>query len=143
VQHSRRKPVVVPEPRAPERRLVPSVTPTSVTPVLGKICPTCREEYPPEAAYCPNDGNRLIAARGATEPHSPGGGVCPICGQGYDPGVLVCAKHGEELVPAAMQAAARSDGVSLTKTICPMCGNRYEGDSQFCGGCGASLVPMN
>ncbi|MEI9949709.1 MAG: hypothetical protein WDO74_12210 [Pseudomonadota bacterium] len=141
VQHGRRKPLE-PEPRAPRTRLAPAITPNHLPP-LGKVCPTCREEYPPEAAFCPNDGNRLVAARGNAEPTGPSGGVCPICGQGYDPGVLTCPKHGEELLPAAMQAGVRVTDAVPTKKICPVCGKQYTGDSQFCGGCGAALVPVN
>ena len=141
VQHSRRKPLE-PEPRAPRPRLNPAITPNPLPP-LGTVCPTCREEYPPEAAFCPNDGNRLVAARGNAEPTGPSGGVCPICGQGYDPGVLTCPKHGEELLPAAMQAGVRVSDAVPTKKICPVCGKQYTGDSQFCGGCGAALVPVN
>lgn len=141
VQHSRRKPLE-PEIRSVRPRLVASITPTNLQP-LAKICPTCREEYPPEAGFCPNDGNRLVAARANPEPTAPGGGVCPICGQGYDPGVLTCPKHGEELLPAAMQASVRpADGLP-SKKICPVCGKQYTGDSQFCGSCGAALVPVN
>ena len=142
VQRSRSKAPPPSESRTPRVRLSPALTPSGMTP-LGKICPTCREEYPPEAAFCPNDGNRLVAARGNAEPTGPSGGVCPICGQGYDPGVLTCPKHGEELLPAAMQAGVRSEGTLITKKICPVCGKQYGGDSQFCGGCGASLVPVN
>jgi len=141
VQHSRRKPLE-PEPRTPRVRLTATVTPNQVPP-LGKICPTCREEYPPEAGFCPNDGNRLVAARGNAEPTGPSGGVCPICGQGYDPGVLTCPKHGEELLPAAMQAGVRATDAVPAKKICPVCGKQYTGDSQFCGSCGAALVPVN
>ncbi len=141
VQHSRRKPLA-PEIRPPRSRLAASITPTNLPP-LAKVCPTCREEYPPEAAFCPNDGNRLIAARANPEPTTPGGGVCPICGQGYDPGVLTCPKHGEELLPAAMQASVRPGEALIIKKICPVCGKQYSGDSQFCGSCGAALVPVN
>jgi hypothetical protein len=141
VQHSRRKPPE-PEPRTPRSRLPPAITPNHLPP-LGKVCPTCREEYPPEAGFCPNDGNRLVAMRGNAEPTGPSGGVCPVCGQGYDPGVLVCPKHGEELLPAAMQAGVRTNDAIPTKKICPVCGKQYTGDSQFCGGCGTALVPVN
>ena len=141
VQHSRRKPLA-PEIRTPRARLVPSITPTNLPP-LAKVCPTCREEYPPEAAFCPNDGNRLVAARANPEPTTPGGGVCPVCGQGYDPGVLTCPKHGEELLPAAMHASVRPGEALIIKKICPVCGKQYSGDSQFCGSCGAALVPVN
>jgi predicted nucleic acid-binding Zn ribbon protein len=141
VQYSRRK-AVVPEPRAPRLRLGPALTPTALSP-LAKMCPTCREEYPPEATFCPNDGNRLIASRGVPEPAGPSGGVCPICGQGYDPGVLTCPKHGEELLPAAVHTGVRATEALITKKICPVCGKQFSGDSQFCGSCGASLVPVN
>jgi predicted amidophosphoribosyltransferase len=141
VQHSRRKPLE-PEPRTQRSRIPPAITPNHLPP-LGKVCPTCREEYPPEASFCPNDGNRLVAMRGNAEPTGPSGGVCPVCGQGYDPGVLVCPKHGEELLPAAMQAGVRTNDAVPTKKICPVCGKQYTGDSQFCGGCGAALVPVN
>ncbi len=137
VQLGRRKPLE-PEARPPRLPLAPALTPTGMAP-LAKICPTCREEYPADAAFCPSDGNRLVAARGTGEPPGPSGGVCPICGQGYDPGVLTCPKHGEELVPAALHGAARA----TESPICPMCGRHYAGDSQFCGGCGALLVPVN
>ncbi|HYQ27181.1 MAG TPA: hypothetical protein VER04_08175 [Polyangiaceae bacterium] len=142
VQHSRRKPLE-PEQKTPRTRPAPAITPNHLPPPLAKVCPTCREEYPPEASFCPNDGNRLVAARGNPEPTGPSGGVCPICGQGYDPGVLTCPKHGEELLPAAMQAGVRATDAVPTKKICPVCGKQYTGDSQFCGGCGAALVPVN
>jgi hypothetical protein len=143
VQRSRRKPVPPPEPmRAPRVRLAPAVTPNGVPP-LGKICPTCREEYPPEATFCPNDGNRLVASRGSAEPAGPSGGVCPVCGQGYDPGISSCPKHGEELVPAAVYVGMHASEAAVTKKICPVCGKQYAGESQFCGGCGASLVQVN
>jgi predicted nucleic acid-binding Zn ribbon protein len=141
VQHSRRKPVV-PEARAPRVRLAPALTPTGLPP-LAKMCPTCREEYPPEATFCPNDGNRLVASRGNAEPAGPSGGVCPVCGQGYDPGVLTCPKHGEELLPAAVHTGGRATDAVITKKICPVCGKQFSGDSQFCGSCGAALVPVN
>jgi len=140
VQQNRRK-LLEPETRPVRARVGPVLTPSSA-PALGKICPTCREEYPPEAGFCPNDGNRLVATRGNGEPAGPGGGVCPVCGQGYDPGIVSCPKHGEELVPAAVLAARPAESVD-TKKICPVCGKQYGGDSQFCGGCGASLVPVN
>jgi hypothetical protein len=140
VQQGRRKPVL-PAPR-PRVHLAPALTPSS-TPALAKICPTCREEYPPEAAFCPTDGNRLVASRGNVEPAGPSGGVCPVCGQGYDPGVLTCPKHGEELLPAAVHAGVHTSPPLITKKICPVCGKQYSGESQFCGGCGASLVPVN
>jgi len=141
VQRSRQKPVT-PEPRAARVRLAPAITPNQVPP-LAKVCPTCREEYPPDATFCPNDGNRLAPSRGSAEPAGPSGGVCPVCGQGYDPGVSTCPKHGEELIPAAVVAAARAAETTITKKICPVCGKQYEGDVQFCGTCGASLVPVN
>jgi len=141
VQRSRQKPVK-PEPRAPRARLAPALTPSRVPP-LAKVCPTCREEYPPDATFCPNDGNRLVASRGSAEPAGPSGGVCPVCGQGFDPGVSSCPKHGEELIPAAVMAAARPAETAITKKICPVCGKQYEGDVQFCGTCGALLVPVN
>jgi hypothetical protein len=142
VQHSRRKPLE-PEIRPARARVGAAITPTNLPP-LAKVCPTCREEYPPEAAFCPNDGNRLVAARANPEPTTAGGGVCPVCGQGYDPGVLTCPKHGEELLPAAMQASVRPAAEALIiKKICPVCGKQYSGESQFCGSCGAALVPVN
>ncbi len=141
VQLSRRRPPE-PETRVPKVRLAPATTPSTLTP-LAKICPTCREEYPADAAFCPNDGNRLVPALGAGEPPGPSGGVCPICGQGFDPGVLTCPRHGEELLPAAMHGATRTTESPVTKKICPTCAKQYAGDSQFCGDCGALLVPVN
>jgi hypothetical protein len=109
-----------------------------------KVCPTCREEYPSEATFCPNDGNSLVRAEGPLDPASPAGGVCPVCGHGYDPGVTVCPKHQEELVPYSVYAARRGvAGPVITHKICPLCGTQYPGDSEFCGKCGALLVPVN
>ena len=105
------------------------------------VCPTCRDEYPPEAQFCPKDGNRLVPLeRGA--PVGPAGAVCPVCGQGYDPGVSVCPKHDEPLVPPLVYAG-RQGTAPETRKICPVCGAQFGGESQFCGACGAALVPVN
>ena len=108
----------------------------------GMVCPTCRDEFPPEEQFCPKDGNRLIPLeRGA--PVGPTGSVCPVCGQGYDPGVAVCPKHDEPLVPSFVYAAGRTAPLAETKKICPVCGAQFTGESHFCGTCGAALVPVN
>ena len=105
------------------------------------VCPTCRDEYPPEAQFCPKDGNRLVPLeRGAQL--GPAGAVCPVCGQGYDPGVSVCPKHDEPLVPPLVYAG-RQAAAAETRKICPVCGAQFGGESQFCGACGAALVPVN
>jgi hypothetical protein len=108
----------------------------------GTFCPTCREEYPPAAQFCPTDGNRLVPIQQGTNPLS-AGAVCPVCGQGFDPGVSVCPKHDEPLVPPAVYAARNAPAPVITRKICPVCGTQYGGESQFCGQCGASLVPVN
>lgn len=103
------------------------------------LCPTCREEFPPDATFCAFDGNRLVplvSGRGV----GPTGGICPVCGQGYDPGVTTCPKHNEPLVPALVAERRRP---AVTHRICPVCGTQFPGDSQFCGTCGAALVPVN
>lgn len=107
----------------------------------AKACPTCREEFPADAEFCPNDGNRLVAQRklGA----GPGGSVCPVCGRGFNPGTSVCPEHGEELVPAAAFTAALGSTLVITRTICPVCGKQYSGETRFCGECGAAVVPIN
>ncbi len=107
----------------------------------GKACPTCREEFPPEAEFCPNDGNRLIAQ--ATLGTGPGGSVCPVCGRGFNPGTLSCPEHGEELVPAPALPPARLQTLFITRTICPVCGTQYTNETRFCGDCGAAVVPVN
>jgi hypothetical protein len=106
------------------------------------VCPTCREEYPPEAQFCPKDGNRLVPLE-RSAPLGPSGSVCPVCGQGYDPGVGVCPKHDEPLVPPAVYAQSRAAAAVETRKICPVCGAQFGGESQFCGTCGAALVPVN
>jgi hypothetical protein len=127
----------------PESRRVPSA-PSQPPPVRREqpmTCPTCREEFPPGAQFCPNDGNRLLPLeRGIGA--GPAGGVCPICGQGYDPGVTACPKHNEPLVPPGVQAP-RAEPAPRVQKICPVCGAQFSGESQFCGQCGAALVPMN
>lgn len=126
---SRRAPVSQPS-AAPVRRAQPM------------SCPTCREEFPAGAQFCPNDGNRLVPLERGLGP-GPAGGVCPICGQGYDPGVTMCPKHHEALVPPGIQASPRAELAPKVQKICPMCGAQFSGESQFCGQCGAALVPMN
>jgi hypothetical protein len=119
----------------------PRPTPVASVP-RATFCPTCREEYAPEAQFCPKDGNRLAPIQQATNPLS-SGSVCPVCGQGFDPGVSVCPKHDEPLVPPAVYAARNAPAPVVTRKICPVCGTQYGGESQFCGQCGASLVPVN
>jgi hypothetical protein len=108
----------------------------------GKACPTCREEFPAEAEFCPNDGNRLVpqASLAAT---GPSGSVCPVCGRGFNPGTPSCPEHHEELIPAAAYAASRPPPQRVTRTICPLCGTQYGGETRFCGECGAGVVPIN
>jgi hypothetical protein len=105
-------------------------------------CPTCRNEFPAGAQFCPKDGNRLMPLASNAE-LGPSGAVCPVCGQGYDPGVAVCPKHDEPLVPPAVYERSRTSAPAKTQKICPMCGAQYPGDSGFCGTCGAALVPVN
>jgi hypothetical protein len=119
----------------------PASRPTAA-PRPPTVCPTCRDEYPPEALFCPKDGNRLVPLERGTAV-GPAGSVCPVCGQGYDPGVSVCPKHDEALVPPAVLAQGRTMSTGETRKICPVCGAQYGGESQFCGSCGAALVPVN
>jgi hypothetical protein len=105
-------------------------------------CPTCRDEFPAGAQFCPKDGNRLLPL-GSIAELGPSGAVCPVCGQGYDPGVAVCPKHDEPLVPPAVYESKRATAPARTRKICPMCGAQFPGDSGFCGTCGAALVPVN
>ncbi|HXK19454.1 MAG TPA: hypothetical protein VNG33_16710 [Polyangiaceae bacterium] len=138
VRRSRRAPEPVFE-DSPSRPRAPS------PPGTTKACPTCREEFPAYAEFCPADGNRLVEQ--TTLGTGPGGSVCPVCGRGFNPGTLTCPDHGEELVPAAAFAAARAPalGVTLaiTRTICPVCGKQYTSETRFCGECGAGVVPIN
>jgi hypothetical protein len=114
----------------------------SAKPERPMVCPTCREEYPAQAQFCPGDGNRLVPLESAGAV-GPSGSVCPVCGQGYDPGVAVCPKHDEPLVPPAVYAAARARSAEQAHKICPVCGAQFVGDNQFCGKCGAALVQVN
>jgi hypothetical protein len=99
VRRSRRRALARP---VPSTRMTPP--PAAVRRAPAMLCPTCRDEFPPEAQFCPRDGNRLLPLeRGAAV--GPTGAVCPVCGQGYDPGVSVCPKHDEPLVPALVYAA--------------------------------------
>lgn len=133
-------PESVPPPDSPSRPRA------SAAPGAGpKACPTCREEFPPEAEFCPNDGNRLVLQTllGA----GPGGSVCPTCGRGFNPGTTSCPDHGEELIPAAAYAATRAPALgqtlAITRTICPVCGTQFGGETKFCGECGCAVVPIN
>lgn len=135
--------------RSRKRALPPqSVAPTRVTAAPPQrsapatVCPTCREEFGPEAQFCPKDGNRLLPLERGTSV-GPTGAVCPVCGQGYDPGVSVCPKHDEPLVPPLVYAASRTLPLVESRKICPVCGAQFTGESQFCGSCGAALVQVN
>lgn len=125
----------------PAQRVAPPAAPAPRS-AQATVCPTCREEFAPQAQFCPRDGNRLLPLeRGAVV--APTGSVCPVCGQGYDPGIAVCPKHDEPLVPPLVYAASRTAPPAETRKICPVCGAQFTGESQFCGTCGAALVPVN
>lgn len=131
--------------KAPASQLTPPNRPRSrlsAKPERPMVCPTCREEFPALAQFCPGDGNRLVPLETAAGV-APSGSVCPVCGQGYDPGVAVCPKHDEPLVPPAVYAAARARSAVQAHKICPVCGAQFVGDNQFCGKCGAALVQVN
>ena len=115
--------------------------PRAAVAAVAKACPTCREEFPPEAEFCPNDGNHLVAHGSLGT--GPGGSVCPVCGRGFNPGTLSCPEHHEELIPAGAYAAARAPQAPATRSICPVCGTQFTGESRFCGECGAAVVPIN
>jgi len=137
VRRGRQKaPLSQPSPASPPR------SPRTAKPERPMVCPTCREEYPALAQFCPVDGNRLVPLEAAGGV-GPSGSVCPVCGQGYDPGVAVCPKHDEPLVPPAVHAAARARSAEQAHKICPVCGAQFVGDNQFCGKCGAALVQVN
>lgn len=125
----------------PSQRVAPQPAPPARS-AQATVCPTCREEFAPEAQFCPRDGNRLLPLERGTVV-APTGAVCPVCGQGYDPGISVCPKHDEPLVPPLVYAASRTTPLVESRKICPVCGAQFTGESQFCGTCGAALVPVN
>lgn len=132
---------------APATPPPPAPPPAPLAPAM-KACPTCREEYPAMAEFCPNDGNRLVWQTALGK--GPGGSVCPVCGRGFNPGTSICPEHGEELVPAAVLAPPERNPtlastlvIPVTRTICPLCGRQYTGETRFCGDCGAAVVPVN
>ncbi|HVR20352.1 MAG TPA: zinc ribbon domain-containing protein [Polyangiaceae bacterium] len=106
------------------------------------VCPTCRDELPAGAQFCPKDGNRLMPLSSSGD-LVPSGAVCPVCGQGFDPGVSICPKHEEPLVPPAVYQSNQRSAPTRTRKICPVCGAQFPGESGFCGTCGAALVPVN
>jgi rubrerythrin len=117
------------------------------TPATKLVCPSCRREYPPGSAFCPNDANRLIPLPGHEEMLGGGplGGICPTCKRGFDPGVKTCPHDGEELVPYALYASRMPSQPPLATRgkICPTCGDRFEGAAAFCGKDGTALVLLN
>ena len=86
-------PLLEPDPKAPQIR----------------VCTQCGERYPPDAAFCPVDGSKLVAVRDplgrapsapAPEPTSTGAGrICPVCGRRYARDASFCGRDGVELVP--------------------------------------------
>lgn len=112
-------------------------------PKPGTICPACQREFPPDGAYCPHDGNRLVPINVGSTTLGPGG-ICPTCKRGYDPGVRTCPDDGAELVPhAAFIAKQPESGRTKQGKICPTCGQRFHGDAAFCGKDGTALVLLN
>jgi RNA polymerase subunit RPABC4/transcription elongation factor Spt4 len=87
------------------------------------LCPTCQRVCPPEAEFCPADGDRLVA------PESPGEAPAGF--------------GGEVPVPASLPEAVVGAAAEMGKKICPVCGVQYPGEAQFCGADGAHLVPLN
>jgi predicted amidophosphoribosyltransferase len=142
VRRSRKAAIAASEESPSRPRGASPVAPSGV-----KACPTCREEFPRLAEFCPNDGNRLVSQTSLGA--GPGGSVCPVCGRGFNPGTSVCPEHGEELVPAAVFAAQPKPAltstlvIAITRTICPLCGKQYSIETRFCGDCGAAVVPIN
>jgi hypothetical protein len=116
------------------------------------VCPSCRREYPPGSAFCPNDANRLIPLPQGQAGHDdaplgggPLGGICPTCKRGFDPGVKTCPHDGDELVPYPLYASRMPSQPPMTARgkICPTCGDRFEGNAAFCGKDGTALVLLN
>jgi hypothetical protein len=136
VQRSRRAALREPPPPSSRARARAASAGGSV------VCPTCREEFPAGAQFCPRDGNRLMPLSSSAA-LAPSGAVCPVCGQGYDPGISVCPKHDEPLVPPAVYQSGQRNAPTKVQKICPVCGAQFPGDSGFCGSCGAALVPVN
>jgi hypothetical protein len=114
-------------------------------PVRALVCPSCRNEFPPNSTFCPHDGNRLVPAPASPmQPGAAAGGVCPTCGRGYDPGVKACPVHGDDLVPAAVYQLRTQEPLAVERgKICPSCGGRYGGEATFCGKDGTALVLVN
>lgn len=82
----------------------------SAPPPVGTICPSCHEQFPAGAEWCPHDGTRLlpmnVGAAGASAGESaapaaaakPRGKICPTCGQRFDGAATFCGKDGSALV---------------------------------------------
>jgi hypothetical protein len=124
----------------------PAPAPSRPLSARALVCPSCRNEFPPNSTFCPHDGNRLLPAPiSPLQPGAAAGGVCPTCGRGYDPGVKTCPVHGDDLVPAAVyQLRAEQPPVATERgKICPSCGGRYAGEATFCGKDGTALVLVN
>jgi hypothetical protein len=122
----------------------PSLPPVS-RPLSARalICPSCRNEFPPNSTFCPHDGNRLVPVT-PLDPGAGAGGICPTCGRGYDPGTKTCPVHGEDLIPAAVYQLRAEPPVAVERgKICPSCGGRYGGEATFCGKDGTALVLVN
>lgn len=134
-------PLAVPSAKPPlgERALGGTLVVGSAPGVM--ICPSCHQEYPPDAAFCPNDGGRLRPR--AADERSSIGGVCPVCGQAFAPDVQLCPEHQKPLIPPSQYVELRSRTPADGRKICPVCGVQYGAESRFCGVDGASLVPLN
>jgi predicted amidophosphoribosyltransferase len=77
-------------------------------PPPGTICPSCQRQFPPDAEWCPHDGNRLLPMNvGAVATPSraldpgakpPSRKICPTCGQRFEGEATFCGKDGTALV---------------------------------------------
>jgi hypothetical protein len=144
-RNTRRDEWAEPEEQLPPVGVEPAPAPSHALSVRALVCPSCRNEFPPNSTFCPHDGNRLMPAPiSPMQPSGAAGGVCPTCGRGYDPGVKTCPVHGDHLVPAAVYQLRAEPPLAVERgKICPSCGGRYAGEATFCGKDGTALVLVN
>ncbi|MDH5490495.1 MAG: hypothetical protein OEY14_00830 [Myxococcales bacterium] len=97
-------------PLAPEPLPSPpaSAPPIQAAPVSAepRICPRCRQGYPPDARVCLKDGAELlayaeyVAEQKASDVRDEGAKVCPECGASYPASKGFCSRDGSALLPS-------------------------------------------
>jgi DNA-directed RNA polymerase subunit RPC12/RpoP len=93
-------------------------------------CPACNKEFPPDAVFCPDCGNRLEEEKIAKEVTSL---KCSSCGKEFPSDAVFCTHCGTRLEKENTQKE------NTGEITCSACGHELPPAAVFCANCGRSL----